>query len=243
MDPHLKTILVVDDDDKICRLLRRCLEADGYKVLEAGNAKEVHQVLSDCNVDLITLDLHLGPDDGLIIAREIRAQSSVPIVMVTGKGDLIDKVVGLEIGADDYITKPFHVREVQARIRSILRRSATAVKDTLDDQSAANKTLVFKGWSACPDTFELRSPEGESVKLTATDFRLLLMFLDAPKRVLSRDHIMTALNGHDWQPYDRSIDNQVARLRKKIEPDPSHPEIIKTVRGVGYVLAADVVAQ
>ncbi|MGI9354393.1 MAG: response regulator [Rhizobiaceae bacterium] len=241
MDTCPRNILVIDDDEKIRRLLRRCLEADGYTVLEASDANESHKALRDNEIDLITLDLNLGADDGLAIASNIRAHSDVPIVMVTGKGDVIDKVVGLEVGADDYISKPFHVREVQARIRSVLRRSAAAANSLPDSRAGSGGALIFEGWSACPDTFELRSPKGDMVNLTTTDFRLLQMFLEAPKRVLSRDHIMTALNGHDWQPYDRTIDNQVARLRKKIEPDPSHPEMIKTVRGVGYLFAKDVV--
>lgn len=245
MEPRLSNrpskILIVDDDEKIRRLLRRCFEADGYETIEAENSAQVLQALNEHEVDLITLDLHLGFEDGLDIARDIRTRSAVPIVMLTGKDDVIDKVVGLEVGADDYISKPFHIREVQARIRSVLRRSAQAQNAQQEKEAQHSQKLVFDGWSASPDTFELRSPAGEPVELTTTDFRLLLMFLEAPKRVLSRDHMMTALNGHDWQPYDRTIDNQVARLRKKIERDPAKPQIIKTVRGVGYLFAADVV--
>ncbi len=241
LETRPRTILVVDDDEKIRRLLRRCLEADNHHVIEACNAEETRHALRDHEIDLITLDLHLGSDDGLMVARDIRAESNIPIVMVTGKGDVIDKVVGLEVGADDYISKPFHVREVQARIKSVLRRAAASGSEMPDNQPKTSSVLSFDGWSAYPDTFELRSPKGETVDLTTTDFRLLQMFLEAPKRILSRDHIMTVLNGQDWQPYDRTVDNQVARLRKKIEHDPSHPEIIKTVRGVGYLFAKDVV--
>ena len=178
----------------------------------------------------------LSPDRGRVIRQQLSQLHDRPPT-----DEEVDEVVGLEVGADDYISKPFHIREVQARIRSVLRRSAVAANSLPDNRAGSGGSLIFEGWSACPDTFELRSPKGDIVNLTTTDFRLLQMFLEAPKRVLSRDHIMTALNGHDWQPYDRTIDNQVARLRKKIERDPSHPEMIKTVRGVGYLFAKDVV--
>ena len=246
MSDKAKTILVVDDDDKIRLLLRRCLEADGYGVLEAASAKEVEAALRSHDIDLITLDLQLGSDSGLSIAASIRETSSVPIIMVTGKGDIIDKVVGLELGADDYISKPFHVREVQARVRSVIRRSCTKLNaDAVvsDQRTASNEmdSYSFEGWKAYPDKFELRAPDAKLCELTTTDFRLLLLFLESPRQVLSRDRIMDDLNGQQWTPYDRTVDNQVARLRKKIEVDPSAPKIIKTVRGVGYTFVADVV--
>lgn len=243
-DPK-KTILVVDDDPKIRLLLRRCLEGDGYEILEAETEQQVLAALQDHELDLITLDLQLGPENGLHIAASVREVSRVPIIMVTGKGDVIDKVVGLEMGADDYISKPFHVREVQARVRSVIRRSdyntgkteSTAVESSSKD---ADQIFTFEGWIANCDKFELIAPNGEACELTTTDFRLLILFLNSPKRVLSRDRIMDELSGHDWTPYDRTIDNQVARLRKKIEADPARPSIIKTVRGVGYIFAVNV---
>ncbi len=244
MDGSSKTVLVVDDDQKIRLLLSRCLEADGYRVLEAANSSEVHQTLQADHIDLITLDLQLGPDNGLDIAADIRKSSTVPIIMVTGKGEVIDKVVGLEVGADDYISKPFHVREVQARVRSLLRRSEFRSQEQGELSAVAladdRPVYSFNGWKAYPDLFELRSPDGQICDLTSTDFRLLMLFLGAPKRVLSRDKIMGDLNGAGWTAYDRTVDNQVARLRKKIEVNPSSPRIIKTVRGVGYTFAADV---
>lgn len=239
-----KQILVVDDDEKIRSLLRRCLEADGYDVLEARNAEETHSLLATQAIDLITLDLQLGADNGLNIATEIRQTSSVPIIMVTGKGDVIDKVVGLEMGADDYISKPFHVREVQARVKSALRRSEMHEQGAQDDgsssQTSPGNIFSFEGWKADASKHELTDPDGAVCEVTTTDFRLLLMFLNAPKRVLSRDQIMDQLNGQEWTPFDRTVDNQVARLRKKIEVDVGKPKTIKTIRGVGYMFAADV---
>ncbi len=234
-----KTILVVDDDAKIRLLLRRCLESDGYRVVEAETEAEVVQQLASNTVDLITLDLQLGAENGLHIAAKVRETSNVPIVMVTGKGDVIDKVVGLEIGADDYIAKPFHLREVQARIRSAIRRNEMVTGRQVSEDPV-DQTFVFNGWVANFQTYELKTPSGEVCDMTTTDFKLLMLFLNAPKRVLSRDQIMDQLSGSDWAPYDRTFDNQVARLRKKIELDPARPQIIKTVRGIGYTFVADV---
>lgn len=240
-----KTIVVVDDDPQVRQLLRRCLETDNYHVLEAENGFALDRHLRETTVDLITLDLSLGSEDGLTIASRLRARSDVPIIIVTGKGDVIDKVVGLEMGADDYISKPFHVREVLARVRSVLRRSADrrstpTIDSSQDAASEPDESFRFCGWIARPARFELVDTGGNPHDLTTSDFNLLMIFLRSPKRVLSRDQIMNRLNGQHWTPYDRTIDNQVARLRKKIEPDPANPSIIKTVRGVGYTLTCDV---
>lgn len=235
----------MDDDPKVRLLLRRCLETDNYLVLEADSAKAVDACLERNSVDLITLDLNLGADSGLNIAVALRARCNIPIVIVTGKGDVIDKVVGLEMGADDYISKPFHVREVLARVRSVLRRSSGHVKQPAETgqgigDDPGTKVFHFSGWMADPSKFELTDSSGVAHVLTANDFKLLTIFLESPKRVLSRDHIMDRMHGSEWTPFDRAIDNQVARLRKKIEPDPANPSIVKTVRGVGYMLATDV---
>jgi len=239
-----KTILVVDDEPKMRLLLRRCLESDGYTVIEAEGFKQIESSIKDNTVDLITLDLQLGEENGLEIAAKLRATSSVPIIIVTGKGSIIDKVVGLEMGADDYISKPFHIREVLARVHSVLRR-ATLPASVMAQQSSGHApdkdTVVeFEGWRSNLSSHELKSPDGADCELTTADFKLLTMFLKNPKRVLSRDQIMDHVNGHDWMPNDRTIDNQVARLRKKIEVDPANPKIIKTIRGVGYMFAANV---
>lgn len=236
-------ILVVDDDPKVRLLLRRCLEEDGLVVLEAETEEDVLAALETHDVGLVTLDIQLGKYNGFEIAKRVRQKSQVPIIMVTGQDDVIDRVVGLEIGADDYITKPFHVREVSARVRAVLRRGRTVSQSNqTDDAHSTDNSIIhsFDGMVARFDHFELLDRTGDIVDLTSGDFRLLNVFLQNPKRVLSRDRLMDLLNGADWSPLDRTIDNQVARLRRKIERDPSTPVLIKTVSGVGYVFATDV---
>jgi DNA-binding response OmpR family regulator len=235
-------ILVVDDDSKIRLLLRRCFESEGFRVSEAANRGEVERALSAGGLDLITLDLTLPDSDGLTIARDIRARLAVPIVMVTGKGDMIDRVVGLELGADDYIAKPFHVREVLARVRAVLRR-ADAAKHPAQPLSESGEVFAFADWIVDVPKREVRRACGLACDLTTSEFGLLELFVRHPKRVLSRDQIMDMLRGHEWSPLDRSIDNLVARLRKKIEADAEDPRLIKTVRGVGYSFTADVAAR
>ena len=243
-----QTILVVEDDHKIRKLLRNVLEGEGFSVREAESAAEVLSILGAAKIDLVTLDIHLGTDNGLSLAREIRRTSSIPIIMVTGQDDVIDRVVGLEIGADDYITKPFHVREVVARIRSVLRRAGDVRVEGKPDtepqpsEIAPDDSLSFRfdGLTAIPDQLHLTDRNGAEYTITSGDFRLLTIFLERPKRVLSRDQLMDLTGGQSWSPLDRTIDNQIARLRKKIERDPSNPKLIKTVRGVGYTLACDV---
>lgn len=241
------TILVVEDDPKIRTLLRKVLEGEGFCVLEAATAAETLELLKASPPDLITLDINLGADNGFELLRDIRSKAQIPIIMVTAKGDLIDRVVGLEIGADDYIAKPFHVREVIARVRSVLRRSNNSEKSNrLSDEPTGPQRkqtgccLHFDGITAIPDRLELLDRDGEDCALTSGDFKLLTVFLERPKRVLSRDQLMDLTGGIEWSPLDRTIDNQVARLRKKIERDPSNPKLIKTVRGIGYSFACDV---
>lgn len=246
-----KTILVVEDDPKIRALLRNLFEGEGARVLEAAKADDVFAALNEEAVDLMTLDIQLGGDNGVELAREIRRHSSVPIIMVTGKDDVIDRVVGLEVGADDYITKPFHVREVLARVHSVLRRAGGRGMSTGGipahatphaPQCKESAHLCFDGMIAVPDRMELLGRDGLECPLTSGDFKLLKVFLERPKRVLSRDQLMNLIGGVEWSPLDRTVDNQIARLRKKIERDPSEPRLIKTVRGVGYTFACDVEA-
>jgi len=243
----VQTILVVEDDPKIRSLLRNVLEDEGYSVLEAENVAEALNFVNTSPISLITLDIHLGTDNGLELAREVRRSSSVPIIMVTGKDDVIDRVVGLEVGADDYITKPFHVREVVARVRSVLRRVGANGSMDGNHKVPANSTNAdesaqfrFDGMTAFPDRLELVDRRGADCGLTSGDFKLLTVFLERPKRVLSRDQLMDLTGGLEWSPLDRTVDNQIARLRKKIERDPSDPKLIKTVRGVGYTFASEV---
>jgi DNA-binding response OmpR family regulator len=231
-------ILVVDDEAQVRRLLRECFEADGYEVVEADGADSLKHAMQANRFDLITLDIRLTDANGLDLISTIRAQTDVPIIMVTGQDDIIDKVVGLEKGADDFITKPFHVREVLARIRAVIRRTA-AIEHQDKRQETSNK-LHFAGWTLCPDSRELIGPDKQPSDLTTAEFKLLHALAQNPKRVLSRDRLMDLINGSDWSPLDRTIDNQIARLRRKIERDPKQPRLIKTVRGVGYSFASEV---
>jgi DNA-binding response OmpR family regulator len=225
-------ILVVDDDLKVRTLLRRCFEGEGFAVSEAKNGAELRAVLERKRVTLITLDLGLGKENGLDLAREIRKDHNVPIIMLTGKGDTIDRVVGLELGADDYLAKPFALRELVARVRAVLRRTGAP------GPSATGQQYLFEGWIFDVDQRSLKRETGEEQDLTTSEFNLLEALVKRPHRVLSRDDIMDLLKGHDWSPLDRSIDNLIARLRKKVERDPEQPRLIKTVRGVGYTFAA-----
>ncbi|NUH67124.1 response regulator [Sulfitobacter sp. S0837] len=236
-----KNILIVDDDAKIRTLLRRCLEGDGYRVVEAHNAQSVRAAFAAEDFDLVTLDLNLGAEDGLDIARELHRDHDVPIFMVTGKDDVIDRVVGLELGADDYLTKPFHVREVLARVKSVLRRSGKRDRDE-EAQPQDDPWLALDGLKVKLDRMLLVDRDGHECDLTTADFKLLTAFLNHAKKPLSRDRLMDLIDGQDWAPLDRTIDNQVARLRKKVERDPTRPSLIKTVRGVGYVLTETPVA-
>lgn len=234
-------ILVVDDEAEVRTLLRAALEPEGYAVSEAENGARLMQLLETKPVDLITLDLRLGGEDGFTLAREIRARHNVPIVMISGKGDTIDRVVGLELGADDYIAKPFHMREVVARIRAVLRRYGAGAAEAPSKTGAAPESTryEFDGWTLDMGRRELTAPEGGPCELTTAEFNLLSVLVQRPGRVLSRDELMDLLKGHDWTPLDRSIDGLIARLRKKIERGDC-PQHIKTVRGVGYVFTDQV---
>lgn len=239
--PSAPHILVVDDDAEIRKLLRAAFEAEGMAVREASQSAECVDILEREPVDLVTLDLNLGGEDGLRLARDLRSRRNVPIVMITGKADPIDRIVGLELGADDYIVKPFHMREVVARVRAVLRRydaSTNAVREP--DTVAGKPRYEFDGWKCDVARREVRTSAGEVCDLTTAEFNLLLLMLERPGRVLSRDEIMDLLKGHDWSPVDRSIDVLVARLRKKIEPQSERPMLVKTVRGVGYAFAGTV---
>ena len=237
------TILVVDDEAAVRRLLRRCFELENYVVAEAESRQDTLDSLAERQIDLITLDVNLAGEDGLSLAREIRAFSSVPIIMVSGKGELIDTVLGLEVGADDYIAKPFQLREVLARVKSALRRSQ--LNNTKSDQkinstkSDAANEFRFADCVLCPRLRDIRKSDGTVGELTTAEFDLLKTFAKHTQQVLTRDQIMDQMKGTDWNPNDRTIDNQVARLRKKLMT-VGIKNAIKTVRGLGYQFTKDV---
>jgi DNA-binding response OmpR family regulator len=241
-----QTVLIVEDDLKIRTLLRNLLEDEGFQTLEADTARDALRLMQSTHITLVTLDIHLGKDNGVDLAREIRRTSQVPIIMLTGKDDVIDRVVGLEVGADDYMTKPFHVRELLARVRSVLRRASGDTnhihqgETAVPEPSGESRQFRFDELIATPARLELLDRSGADSGLTSGDFKLLTVFLNRPKHVLSRDQLMDMTGGLEWNPLDRTIDNQVARLRKKIERDPADPKLIKTMRGVGYTFACDV---
>ncbi len=227
-----KTILVVEDDRDIRKLLASGLAQEGFSVREAESRKAAIAQLRQARVDLITLDIGLGKDDGLELAREIRGIANVPILIVTGRADPIDRVRGLEHGADDYVTKPFHIREIVLRAQTLLRR----YDDSGETQRVAADSYSFDDAILDLRRRELRkADDGRVIGLTETEIKLLELFLRHPARVLSRDEINTFLRGRDWSPLDRSLDGHVARLRRKIEPLADEPRLIKSVRGVGYV--------
>ncbi|MEJ2577105.1 MAG: response regulator transcription factor [Gammaproteobacteria bacterium] len=231
------SILIVDDDPRLCRALARYFEQEGYAVRTANSGDEMRRALAAHRPNLVVLDLMLPDADGFSLARELRATSDVAVVILTGKSDTVDKVVGLELGADDYVTKPFDERELLARVRSVLRRAAAAGSGSPD---ASRALARFAGWTMDLAAYELTSPSGERVNLTSHEFQLLAAFVEHPKRVLTRDAILDIVADRDWSPEDRSVDVLVGKLRKKLEDDPQHPRLIETVRGVGYKLAVRV---
>lgn len=223
-------ICIVDDDTQMRRLLRNVFERAGFNVCEAATEAQMLKALKSQTVDLITLDLTLRDEDGLTLARQVRTFSDVPIIMVTARAEDIDRIVGIEIGADDYIVKPFNAREVVARVRAVLRRSGGRKRS----RAVASDQVTFGDWVVDFDGHELRTRKGKVCPLTTAEFKLLEAFLRHAGRVLSRDFLIDAIGGIDAAPLERSIDTTVSRLRRKIERDAAAPAYIKTVRGAGY---------
>jgi len=198
----------------------------------------MRRILAAAPIDLLLLDLGLPGEDGLALMRSLRERSAVPVIVVTGRGEPLDRILGLEIGADDYVTKPFDVRELAARVRSVLRR--TGERPAKSESSTSSDTVRFDGWTLHLDARRLESPQGTTVELTTGEFELLATLVKAPGRVHSRDELLAATRGREAGPFDRTIDVQVGRLRRKIEADPQRPEMIKSVRGAGYVFTPKV---
>ncbi|ASY65785.1 DNA-binding response regulator (plasmid) [Sinorhizobium sojae CCBAU 05684] len=229
-------ILVVDDDPRIRQMLARYFEDEGYRVSLAGDGREMRNCLETQSIDIILLDLVLPGEDGLTLARDIRARSDIPIIMLTGRNDVVDRIVGLEIGADDYIAKPFHLREVLARLRSALRRRQPQAPPVRSEPQS--EIYGFEGWRLDIGRRQLLSDNGEETLLTTGEFDMLCVLVKHAGRVLQRELLMDLTRGRNLDAFDRSIDAQIARLRRKIEQDPSNPALIKSVRGVGYVFSA-----
>jgi two-component system OmpR family response regulator len=230
-------LLVVDDDRDIRELLTDYLTRNGFRATAVADGRAMRAALAAHAFDLVVLDVMLPGEDGLTLCRELRARSNLPILMLTARGDDLDRIVGLEMGADDYLPKPFNPRELLARIKAVLRR-ARALPDNL--HAPQHSFARFDGWTLNFDTRTLHDPAGEAVELSGAEFRLLKIFVERPHRVLNRDQLMDLLHGRDTEPFDRSIDVQVSRLRQRLGDDAREARLIKTVRGEGYVFTAPV---
>ena len=228
--PH---ILIVDDHREIRDLVSRALSKEGFRVSTAAEGKAMRKVLADGRIDLVLLDLMLPGEDGLALCRSLRAKSDIPIIMLTAKGDEVDRVIGLEMGADDYLAKPFGSRELVARIKAVLRRSQE--KTASSDRDRRPKRYDFDRWGLDTGARELIRDDGVTVPLSTGEYDLLIALVERPQRVLSRDQLLDLARGRSAVGLDRSIDTQISRLRKKLELDSADPKIIKTVWGGGYM--------
>ena len=228
--PH---ILIVDDHREIRDLISRALTKEGFRVSAAADGRAMRKVMADGRIDLILLDLMLPGEDGLALCRAVRTDSNIPIIMLTAKGEQVDRVIGLEMGADDYLSKPFGSRELIARIKAVMRRSQdTKTKDTSEQR---RKSYHFGRWGLDTGTRALLRDDGVTVPLSTGEYDLLIALVERPQRVLNRDQLLDLARGRSAAGLDRSIDTQVSRLRKKLETDPADPKIIKTVWGGGYM--------
>ena len=235
-------VLAVDDDESVRNLIAEYLTESGFRVTTVGSGRDMAAALAASPVDLIVLDVKLPGEDGFTLARNVRQTSNVPIIMLTGQGHEVDRVLGLELGADDYLVKPFSPRELLARIKAVLRRFGSNRSDHAAGHARREgdlRTYRFSGWELSTGTRRLLSPSGQRVELTNGEYALLMTFLKAPRAVLSRDQLLEGSRLHD-DIYDRSIDVQILRLRRKIEADPNEPRLIRTERGAGYFFDSDV---
>ena len=234
--PH---ILVVDDDREICSLVSQFLSRHSLRVSTARDGAEMLRTLEVSRIDLVILDLMLPGEDGLSLCRKLRAQGSIPVIMLTAMGEEIDRILGLEMGADDYLAKPFNPRELLARVRAVLRRVG-ALPAPVVEAGSAGRVLNFEGWRLDIAKRELKNSEGEIFILSSGEFDLLQAFAERPQRVLTRDQLLDLARGRAAVLYDRSVDIQVMRLRRKIELNPKDPQLIKTVRSGGYMFTPSV---
>ncbi|MXO51658.1 response regulator [Erythrobacter gaetbuli] len=229
-------LLLVDDERTLREPLAEYLTGQGFVVQEAESAAAARNLLTRDTPDLVLLDIMMPGEDGLSLCRHLVESRGLPVILLTAKGEAMDRIIGLEIGADDYVTKPFEPRELVARIRSVLRRA-----DRVPDQADEEMLYSFEGWQLDPLKRRLTDPEGTLVPISTAEFRMLRAFCDHPRQVLDRDRLLDMVQGREAQLFDRAVDNQVSRLRRKIEADSRDPQLIQTVRGGGYRLAADVV--
>ncbi len=227
------SILYVDDDQRLCRLIRRYLERADYHVTCAVNGEQMHEALNSHQYDLILLDINLPDKDGLSLAREVRNTSSIPIIFLTARADVDDKVNGFEIGADDYVTKPFEEKELLVRIQSVLRRSRSPA-------ASAKTEAIFAGWTLNLVRQTLTSPDQQPVEITSCEFQMLAALVKTPHEAITRNQILQIISGREWSPLDRSADMAISKLRKKIEANPKQPSLIRTIRNKGYQLTAEV---
>ncbi len=233
--PH---IAVLDDDDAVRSVLSDYLSRNDFRVTAVATGSELTELMARETVDLVILDVRLGREDGMQIARRLREESAIPILMLTGRSEEADRVMGLELGADDYLTKPFSQRELLARIRALLRRAQAQA--SVADAAVRVRAYRFGGWELNMGLRKLKRPDGRPVDLTNGEFRLLTAFVSSPQRVLTRDQLLDLSRLHNAEVYDRAIDLQILRLRRKIEADPADPRFIVTERGAGYRFASPV---
>jgi two-component system OmpR family response regulator len=230
-------LLVVDDDAELRNLLREYLGQAGFRVTAVADGRQMQRALDAARFDLVILDVMLPGEDGLSLCRRLRAGSRIPILMLTARGDEVDRIVGLEMGADDYLSKPFNPRELLARVKSVLRR-AVSLPENLADEDV--RRFRFADWTLDTHTRQLRSPNGVVVDLSGAEYKLLRMLLEHPHRVLTRDQMLEFTQGREANAFDRAVDVQIGRLRRKLGDDPREPRLIKTVRNEGYVLSVPV---
>lgn len=240
MPQRSRQILVIDDDPMVREMVTDVLDDSGFKCIAVGSAEEAGDILSSEDISLMVVDLGLPGMDGLTFTRNIKASSDMGIIILSGRGDTMEKIIGLEVGADDYLGKPFEPRELVARVRSILRRTAPDTPPSTDTASVSTDTYMFLGMILDANKRSLISPDGDQIDLSTSEYEMLFAFVTHPNTVLCRDQLMDMIFSNDAPAFDRSIDIRVARLRKKIDTDPSRPKIIKTVRNAGYIFTPDV---
>ncbi len=228
-------LLLVDDEASLREPLAEYLLRQGFAVTQAASAAEARSVLRDETPELVLLDIMMPGEDGLSLCRHLAETRAIPTILLTARGEATDRIVGLEIGADDYVVKPFEPRELVARIRSVLRRAAKGGAAPVEDE-----LFEFEGWRLDPLKRRLIDPEGAVISISSLEFRLLMAFVEHPRQVLDRDRLLDMVQGREAHLFDRAVDNQVSRLRRKIEIDSRNPAMIQTVWGGGYLLAADV---